>query len=134
MQVNTSYQYITRNVNDIATYQFRTVALKPSFFPRATIEWNRINIDIRSSSYSVFRSYLLKKIRPKTNHLCNICNSPWIKFLTWLKLGLSLLNEHKLNCNFDDFVIPFCNCSLELESGSRFFHCHHCNSIRMILL
>ena len=51
-----------------------------------------------------------------------------------MRLGLSHLNEHKSNHNFDDFVNPFCTCSLEPESTSHFFlHCHHFNKIQSIL-
>ena len=97
-----SYQYITRNVNDIAAYQCRTDAFKFSFFPWTITEWNKIDIKIRNSPYSVFRKYLLKEIRPKTSHLFSIPNPSGIKLLTRLRLRLSHLNEHKFNHNFDD--------------------------------
>ena len=52
-----------------------------------------------------------------------------------MRLGLSHLNEHKFNHNFDDCVNPFCTCSLEPESTSHFLlHCHHYNAIQSILL
>ena len=41
-----SHQYITRNDNDIATYQCRTDAFKFSFFPWAITEWNKVDIKI----------------------------------------------------------------------------------------
>ena len=51
-----------------------------------------------------------------------------------MRLGLSHLNEHKFNHNFDDCVNPFCTCSLEPESTSHFLlHCHHYNTIQSIL-
>ena len=129
-----SHQYITRNRNDIATYQCRTDAFKFSFFPWTITEWNKIDIKIRNSPYSVFRNYLLNEIRPKPSPLYNIHNPSGIKLLTRLRLGLSHLNEHKFNHNFDDCVNPFCTCSLEPESTSHFFlHCHHYNTIRSIL-
>ena len=83
------HQYKTRNVNDIATYQCRTDAFKSAFFPWNIIEWNKIDIKVCSSSYSVFRNYLLKKIRPKINSLCKIYNLPGIKLFTCQRLGLS---------------------------------------------
>ena len=92
-----SHQYITRNVNDIATYQCRTDAFKFSFYPWTITEWNEIDIKIQNSSYSVFRNYLLKEIKPKPSLLYNIHNPSGIKSLTRLKLGLSHLNEHKFN-------------------------------------
>ena len=41
-----SHQYITRNRNDIPTYQYRTDAFKFSFFPWTITEWNKIDIKI----------------------------------------------------------------------------------------
>ena len=129
-----SHQYITRNVKDTATYQCRTDACNFSFFPWTITEWNKIAIKIRNSSYLVFRNYLLSKIRPKPSPFYNIHNPSGIKLLTRLRLGLSHLNEHKFNHNFDDCVNPFCTCSLEPESTSHFFlHCHHYNAIQSIL-
>ena len=129
-----SHQYITRNVNGIATYQCRSDAFKFSFFSWTITEWSKIDIKNRNTPYSVFRNYLLKEIRPNSSPLYNIHNPSGIKLLTRLRLGLSHLNEHKFNHNFDDCVNPFCTCNLEPESTSHFFlHCHHYNTIRSIL-
>ena len=51
-----SYQCITRNANDIATYQCRTDAFKLSFFPWTITEWHKIDIKIQNSICSVFRN------------------------------------------------------------------------------
>ena len=129
-----SHQYITRNVNGITTYQCRTDAFKFSFFPWTITEWNKIDIKIQNSPYSVFRNYLLEKIRPKPSPLYNIHNPSGIKLLTRLRIGLSHLNEHKFNPNFGNCVNPFWTYSLEPESTSHFFlHCHHYNTIQSIL-
>ena len=129
-----SHQYITRNVKDTATYQCRTDACNFSFFPWTITEWNKIAIKIRNSSYLVFRNYLLSKIRPKPSPFYNIHNPSGIKLLTRLRLGLSHLNEHKFNHNFDDCVNPFCTCSLKPESASHsFLHCQNYNTIRSML-
>ena len=82
---------------------------------------------------SVFRNYLLKEIRPKPSPLYNIHNPSGIRLLATLRLGLSHLNNHKFNRNFDDCVNPFCTCSLEPESTSHFFLHYHHNTIRSIL-
>ena len=81
-----SHQYITRNRNDIATYQCRTDAFKFSFFPWTITEWNKIDIKIQNSPYSVFRNYLLNEIRPKPSPLYNFHNPSGIKLLTGLRL------------------------------------------------
>ena len=77
-----------------------------------------INIKTRNSPHSVFINHLFKEIRPKLSPLYNIHNPSGIKLLTRLRLGLSHLNEHKFNHNFDDCVNPFCTCSLEPDSTS----------------
>ena len=90
-------------------------------FPWTIINWNKIYIKICSFTYSVFKSYLLKEIRPIINPLSNIYNTSGIKFLLQLRLSLSHLNKHKFNQHFDDCVNPFCTSSLEPESTSHFF-------------
>ena len=102
-----SHQYITRNRNIIATYQCRTDIFKFSIFPWNITEWNKIDIKIRNSPYSVFRNYLLSEIRPKHSPLYNFHNPSGIKLLTRLRSGLSHLNELKFNHYFDDCVNPF---------------------------
>ena len=50
-------------------------------------------------------------------------------------MGLSHLNEHRFNHNFQNCINPLCTCSLEVESTSHFFlHCLHYNDIRETLL
>ena len=49
-------------------------------------------------------------------------------------MGLSHLNEHRFNHNFQNCINPLCTCSLEVESVSHFFlHCLHYNDIRETL-
>ena len=52
-----------------------------------------------------------------------------------LRLGLSHLNEHRFNHNFQNCINPLCTCSLEVESTAHFFlHQHHYHNIRVKLL
>ena len=52
-----------------------------------------------------------------------------------LRLGLSHLNKHRFNCNFEDCINPLCSCSLEVESTVHFFlHCHSFVNIMNTLL
>ena len=37
------------------------------------------------------------------------------------RLGLSHLNEHRFNHNFQNFITPLCTCSLKVDSTSHFF-------------
>ena len=89
----------------------------------------------KSKSYAIFRNTLLKLGRPNQNTIYNINNPVGLKLLTRLRLGLSHLNEHRFNHNFQNFINPLCNCSLEIESTSDFLlHCHHYTNIRLTLL
>ena len=52
-----------------------------------------------------------------------------------LRLGLSHLNEHRFNHNFENCINPLCTCTLEIESTTHFFlHCHFYRNIRKTLL
>ena len=71
--------------------------------------------------------------------VCDPCQIPYIIFmirlLTRLRLGLSHLNEHRFNYNFDNCINPLCTCTLETESTTRFFlHCYFYSNIRKTLL
>ena len=58
-----------------------------------------------------------------------------LKLLTRLRLGLTHLNEHRFNHNFQNCINPLCTCSLKVESTVHFFfHSHHYHNIRAILL
>ena len=77
---------------------------------------------------------LVKRIRPLAAPVYNIHNPLCLKLLTRLRLGLSHLNEHRFNHNFESCLNPLCTCSLELQSTAHFLlHCHHFNAIRITL-
>ena len=128
--------YNTRNTDQVETYYLRTNVFKNSFLPYTIIEWNKLDLDVRKSkSYAIFRNTLLKLGRPNQNTIYNINNPVGLKLLTRLRLGLSQLNEHKFNHNFQNCINPLCSCSLEIESTSHFLlHCHHYTNIHLHLL
>ena len=129
-----THPYNTRNSDDITTFQSRTETFKFSFFPWSIVEWNKLDLKIRNSSYLVFRNYLIKRIRPLAAPVYNIHNPLGLKLLTRLRLGLSHLSNHRFNHNFENCLNPLCTCSLEVESTTHFFlHCHHFNAIRITL-
>ena len=130
-----THHYQTRNSEDLAIYQTRTNIFKYSFFPYSIMEWNKLSSSIRNSTYPVFRNHLLKIMRPVSNPVYNIQNCIGLKLLTRLKLGLSYLNEHRFNHNFQNCINPLYTCSLEVESIAHFFsHCQHYHNIRAKLL
>ena len=82
-----------------------------------------------------FQNALIKIGRPIPKPIYNVHNPVGLKLLTRLRLGLSHLNQHKFNHNFQDCLNPLCSCSLEVESVSHFFlHCHYYSNIRSTLL
>ena len=57
------------------------------------------------------------------------------KLLTRLILGLSHLNEHRFDHNFQSRINPLCSCSLAIESTTHFrLHCHYFSNICSTLL
>ena len=68
----------------------------------------------------MFKKHLFKEIQPDPHPFHNIYKSIGLKLLTRLRLGLSHLNEHRLNRNFENCVNPLCNYSLEVETFNFF--------------
>ena len=90
--------------------------------------------DFTSESLPYFRNALPKVGRPTAKPVYNIYHPIGLKLLTWLRLGLSNLNDCKFKHNFQDCINPLCSCSLEIESLSRFFlHCLYLANIRSTL-
>ena len=90
----------------------RTLNYKASFFPASIHSWNKIITVEEKNSPSVnsFKSKLLKRIKgPKVNNF-GLCYVREVKFINQLRLGLSLLSEHKCRHNFLDTPLPFCLC------------------------
>ena len=114
----------------------RTDIFKYSLFPYMTVEWNRLNHTLHYSKlYNTLKSSLLKIGRPMPKPTFNIHKPFILKLLTWLRLGLSHLNEHRFNHNFEDYINPLHSCSLEVEPTAHFFlHCHNFLTIRNTLL
>ena len=130
------HSYITQNLDQTETYYCRTDAFKNSFFPYTIVEWNKLDFDIRKSkSYAIFWNALLKIGRPSQCSIYRIHNPVGLKLLTRLRLGLSHLNEHRFNHNFQSCINPLCSRSPAIESTTHFLlHCHHFSNICSTLL
>ena len=126
--------YNTQSLDQTETYYCRTDTFKNSFFPYTIVEWNKLDFDIRKS-YAIFRNALLKIGRPNQCSIYRIHNPVGLKLLTRLRLGLSHLNEHRFNHNFQSCINPLCSCSLVIESTAHFLlHCHNFSNICSTLL
>ena len=106
------------------------------FFSYSISEWSELDPELRNAkSYSTFRKSLLKFGRPSSNHVYKTRDPFGLKLLTRLRLGLSHLDEHRFNHNFDSCINPLCSCSLKVESPKQvFLHCHHYTNIRKTFL
>ena len=130
-----SLRYTTR-FSPLPNFKFRIKLFRNSFFSYTVNEWNNIGIIIKSSeSYLIFREGMLNLIRPKCNNIYGIHNPTGLKLLTSLRLGLSNLNDYKLNHNFKDCINPLCSCSLSVENNVQLFlHCHNFSLQRQTLM
>ena len=82
--------------------------------------------------YIVFKSNILKFIRPSSNLIFDCHNPIGIKYITRIRLGL---REHKFKHSFQDTLNPICNCSNDVESAIHFFlHCPLYSNERRTLL
>ena len=89
-------RYFSQNSENIPQLQTKHDFFRNSFFPSAIKEWKNLDPQIRKSkSISIFKSNILKFIRPKPNNVYYCHNPKGFKLLTKLRLGLSYLCEHK---------------------------------------
>ena len=98
-------------------------------------EWNRLNTEnYNSNSCQKFRKSLLSFIKPTCSSLFSIHHPVGVKLFVRLRLGFSVLREHKFWQNFHDTLNPLCSCSLEPDSTSHYLLCcHSFSSARLIL-
>ena len=74
------------------------------------IEWNKLDPYLRKAeSLSVFKTNILKFIRPPPNSVYNCHDPKGFEFLIRFNLGLSYLREHKLKHNFQGTINPLCS-------------------------
>ena len=119
------FNYRTRNADDAPYLKVRRNFFKNSLFPSTIIEWNKLDSRLRKvKSFSDFKKNILSLIRPKANSVLNCNSSKVLKFVTRLRLGLSLLRDHKFKHSFQDSLNPLCSCSLDVESTIHYYlHC-----------
>ena len=94
-------QYRTRNAQNIPHINVKHQFFKNSCFPSTIIEWNKLDFNIRNSeTLNIFKSKILKFIRPTANSIFGCQNPRGVKLLTRLRLGLIHLLEHKFKHAF----------------------------------
>ena len=111
----------TRNSYNIPQLNIKHNFFKNSIFPSVIAEWNKLDSDIRNlNSLSLFKSRILKFIRPNPNSIFNCHNPKAIKYLSRIRLGLSHLREHKFKHSFQDTLNPVSACGSDIETP-----CHY---------
>ena len=94
-------RYAMRNSKGIPQCKINHEYFKNFLFPRNIKERNMLDSDIRSSeSLNVFKSKILKFIRPKANLFFNCLNPERVKLITRLRLGVSHIQGHKFKHSF----------------------------------
>ena len=94
---------------------------KNSFFLSTVIELNNWDPLLgKSESFSVFKTNILKFIRPSSNSVYNCHNPRGICLITRLSFSISHLREHKFNHGFQDTINPLCSCGNDVEATEHF--------------
>ena len=107
-----------KKTGEISLFKINHNFYKNLFFSSTTIEWNDLDHGFRNSEIcTLFRSNILKFIRPSPNSLYSCQNIIGIKLIT-ICLGLSHLREHKFKYSFQDTLNPLCNCGMNVEPST----------------
>ena len=118
---------------DIPPCEHKHNFLKNSFFPSGIIYWNNLDLLRKSENFSVFKSNILKFIRPSPKSNCH--NPRGICLITRLRPGLNHLRQNKFKHGFQDTVNLLCSCGNNVESTEHFLlHCPQFVNQRSTLL
>ena len=113
--------YSTWNIHNIPLANIKHNFFESSFFPLTIIEWENLHPHLRKSgNFPVFKSNILKFIRPSPNFVYNCHNPRGICLITRLRLGFSHLREHKFKHGFQDTLNPLCSCGNDVKSTGHF--------------
>ena len=84
-----TFNYRTRNADDMPHFNNRHNFSKNSFFPSAVIEWNKLDSRLqKAESFTDFKKNILSFIRTKASSTFNCNSSKRLKFVTRLHKGL----------------------------------------------
>ena len=101
----------------------RTCRHESSFVPFCIKNWNNLDNTIKSApTLSIFKTNLIKFVRPKGNTFYSIRDRYGAKLLTKIRVSFSDLRDHRFNHNFN-CLDPTCRCGLRDETTVHFFLC-----------
>ena len=94
---------------------------KYSYFPSTINEWKKLDSNIwNSEALIIFKSKILKFIRPTSSSIFGFHNPIGVKPLTRLRLGLNHLRERIFKHSFQDTFNLLCSCGKEAETTFNF--------------
>ena len=106
-----------------------------SFFPNAIKTWNNfIAVFSNVQSIETFKKQMLSLIRPEKKSIFNIHDPIGLRYLFYLRVGLSPLRSHKNRHGFLDTPSGDCLCDNGIEDTNHFlFFCSLYSTQRVIL-
>ena len=111
----------SRSTNVLPLIPCKTDRYSNSFYPDAVTSWNNIGVELRSiQSLHLFKSALLKMIRPNKRAIFDIHNPDGIKRIYQLRVGLSPLRAHMKAHHFKDINDNTCACNGGAETTTHF--------------
>ena len=125
----------TRNENDLYSIKCRRNSYLHRFYPHSVNIWNEIGPTLRQvPSLSIFKSNVLKLIRPQKKNVFNIRDPEGMKRLFQSRVGLSPLRYHKKRHNVKDIPSDTCICGMSVETTEHFLiYCNLYNEVRVNL-
>ena len=112
--------YRQNNYNIFHEVRCKTDRYKNSFFPNGINAWNIVIRDFPiMPSINVLKNHILCLIRPEKKPIYNIHDPVGLRYLFYLRLGLSPLRSHKNNHGFAD-TPKNCLCNHGNEDTSHF--------------
>ena len=88
------------------------------FLPSTICDWNNLDVNVKNSKTKpILKRKILNIIRPKKSPYFGLFAINEVRYLTMLRLGLSPLNSHKFNYNFQNSheFCAVCECTETTE-------------------
>ena len=95
------------------------------FFPNLVFEWNKLDINISSTSFLGFKNIILEEVKLWPSSVFGVHNLLGLKFLTRLKKTFSRFRENKFKHGFQDTLNLFCNSTWYRDKGLLFIAIDH---------